>query len=70
MKQLKETDFQWHAQQPDVPDKSAQQMKEFFDAPIRTLLEKVNEMIGEGEALTLTELGNSDKKQSERLEKL
>ena len=38
MKQLQETDFNWHAHQPDVPKKSAQEMKEFFDAPTSAVL--------------------------------
>jgi len=47
MKVLKDTDFQWHADQPDVPSRTAAQNKAFFDAPARVLMAKINEMIGE-----------------------
>ena len=57
MQQLnKETDFSWHAEQPDVPGLSATEMKEFLDAPVHTLVDKVNEVIGAGEAVDLSTL--------------
>ena len=49
MKVLKDADFQWHADQPDVPSRTAAQNKAFFDAPVRVLMAKINEIIGEGE---------------------
>ncbi|MBR5782843.1 MAG: hypothetical protein IKY33_01300 [Clostridia bacterium] len=45
MKTLKETEFSWHSEQPDVPQKTAAEMKAFFDAPIHVLLDKINEII-------------------------
>ena len=42
---LSETDFHWHSEQPDVPQKSAAEMKAFFDAPVRILFAKINELI-------------------------
>ncbi len=56
MKQLKHSDFSWHENQPDVPGKSAEEMKRFLDAPTKTLMEKINEIIGGEEAGNLTEL--------------
>ena len=52
----KDTDFQWHAGQADVPGLSASEMKAFMDAPVHTLVDKVNEVIGEGEAVDLSTL--------------
>ncbi len=46
MELLKQTDFGWHAQQPDVSKLSAAEMKAFLDAPTHTLMDKVNEVIG------------------------
>ena len=45
METLKNTDFSWHEDQPDVPQKTASQMKEFLDAPTHTLMRKINEVI-------------------------
>ncbi len=45
MDKLVNNDFSWHADQPDVPQKTAAEMKEFFDAPTHTLMDKVNEII-------------------------
>ncbi|MBQ6946751.1 MAG: hypothetical protein IJN42_01780 [Clostridia bacterium] len=46
MDQLKNTDFSWHADQPDVPGMTADEMKAFLDAPAKRLMEKINEIIG------------------------
>lgn len=46
MELLQNSDFSWHTEQPDVPQKSAAQMKAFFDAPTHTLMQKTNEVIG------------------------
>ncbi|MBR5782877.1 MAG: hypothetical protein IKY33_01475 [Clostridia bacterium] len=35
----------WHGTQADVPAKSAEEMKAFFDAPLRVFLDKINEII-------------------------
>lgn len=56
MEQLKQTDFRWHAEQSNVPGLSATEMKEFLDAPVHTLMDKVNEVIGEVEAVDLSTL--------------
>ena len=53
---LTNEDFQFHADQSDVPQKTAEEMKELFDAPIKTLMKKINEIIGEGDAVSLSEL--------------
>lgn len=45
MQPLTENDFNWHIDQPDDPRKSAQEMKEFLDAPVRTLMAKTNELV-------------------------
>ena len=45
METLKNTDFSWHEDQPDVPQKTASQMKEFLDAPTHTLMRTINEVI-------------------------
>lgn len=47
MNKLQKSDFSWHADQPDVPLKSAAEMKAFFDAPSQTLMDKTNELIGD-----------------------
>ena len=45
MNKLTDSDFSWHADQPDVPGKTAAEMKAFLDAPAKTLMEKVNDII-------------------------
>ena len=45
MKLLQHSDFGWHAEQPDVPQKNAAEMKAFLDAPTHTLMQKTNELI-------------------------
>lgn len=59
MEKLKETSFGWHADLPDIPGKTASEMKAFFDAPNRVFLDKINELVealqgvtGTTEALT------------------
>lgn len=55
---IRESDIVWHEGQPTAPDKSALEMQKFFDAPVRKLLAKINEIIGEsgeGEPLSLGE---------------
>ena len=47
MNKLTDENFAWHRDQPDVPQKTAAEMKAFLDAPSRTLMEKVNELIEE-----------------------
>ncbi len=49
MNKLQASEFKWHKNQADVPGITADKMKEFFDAPIEKLMEKINEIIGEGE---------------------
>lgn len=56
MKKLEKTDFSWHADQPDVPNMSAAGMKAFLDAPILTLMNKLNKIIGGDESKSLAEL--------------
>ncbi len=57
------SEFSWHVDQPPVPGLSAKDMQEFLDAPTKTLMKKINEIIGGEEAGNLTELaGEIDKK--------
>ena len=42
---LTDSDFKWHASQPDVPGWTADVAKAFFDAPTQILMGKVNEII-------------------------
>ncbi len=67
MQLLKTTDFGWHREQPDISDKSAAEMKAFLDAPTETLLNKVNEVIGEDGAPSLAELGGRQEKLEEKV---
>ena len=67
MQLLKLTDFNWHREQPDISDKSAAEMKAFLDAPTETLLNKVNEIIGEDGAPSLSELGDRQGKLEEKV---
>ncbi len=48
---LHEQSFGWHADLPDVPGKSAADMKAFFDAPHHLFLERINELIDEVEKI-------------------
>ena len=70
MEQLKQTDFRWHAEQPDVPGLSASEMKAFMDAPVHTLVNKVNEVIGEVEAVDLSTLRQELDKKADAAEHL
>lgn len=49
-------DVNWHKDQADVPGKSAEEIKVFFDQPIKLLVQKINEIIGAGEAVDLSAL--------------
>ena len=47
MELLQHSDFGWHAEQPNVPQKTAAEIKKFFDAPTHTLMQKTNELINQ-----------------------
>lgn len=56
-----------HANNPDVPNLSAAALKDFFDQPAEELRKKINEMIGEGGAPSLSTLAEQLTEKSDAL---